>query len=243
MRTPVGISMPWLPLPLMHSGLANQWLNAVLTAMGEAVVGTTMDDTVIIWNSEAQRLCGYSSQEMIGRPHSLLSPSGKRTDARALGEEVVASGQASSRKAVWRCKDGSIRRFTVGLSPVCDAAGHLSGIIETVRLEDVAEGSRNAVDTIPKEGSGQPESLAQRAQLSARDQAIDQLAHELSEPMTAIANYLVAGKQLLNRGAQADTVKMTAANREALKQMSRAADVLRQLRSLVLCGGVGNERD
>lgn len=63
-------------------------------------------------------------------------------------------------------------------------------------------------------------------------EAVRRLAHELSEPITAIVNYLVAAERLLRPGTQLDRTKLEAAIRDALAQVPRAADVLRRLRSL-----------
>lgn len=56
------------------------------------------------------------------------------------------------------------------------------------------------------------------------------LAHEMTEPITALAAYLHAGKRLLDRGLSSDLVKAEVATERALAELARAVDVLRRLR-------------
>lgn len=60
------------------------------------------------------------------------------------------------------------------------------------------------------------------------------LAHEMTEPMTALAAWLHAGKRLLDRGLPYDLVKAEAATERALAELARAVDVLRRLRASAL---------
>jgi PAS domain S-box-containing protein len=212
--------------PLINPGLESPWLNAVVMAVAEAIVGTTMQDTIVIWSRGSQSLLGYSRSEMLGRPRSLLSPPSERADLRALREKVVSSRQSVSQSLAWQCKDGVIRPFAVLLSPVYDTIGHFSGTIEIVRPEEMAVGSANAEAVTP----------VQPVEESAWRPALERLAHELSESIMAIGNYLAAEQELLNCNTPSDTLKLRTAIRESLTQVSRARDVLLRLRSLARCG-------
>jgi PAS domain S-box-containing protein len=214
----------------MHQEPGNQWLNAVLTAFDQAVIGTTVQDTIVIWNHGAERLLGYSPQETIGRPRSLLSPHGESPDIGALGQELVASGGGGSRSVALRCRDRSVRPVTASLYPVFDTAGHVSGIIEIVRAGDVIEAPSSVVGTTVLGGVRRPESLHQEGGSATGDLTVARLTHELSEPITAIGNYLLGAKLLLSRGAQPDRMKLEAAIAEALTQVSRAAVIFQRLR-------------
>ncbi len=108
-------------------------LNVIAMVIKEAIIGTTMEDTIVIWNREAQRLFGYKPEEAIGRSCSLLSASGERAALRLLGQEIASSRQSASRTLAWECKDGSTPSLMVFLSPVCDPDGRGIGTAEIVR--------------------------------------------------------------------------------------------------------------
>ena len=75
------------------------------------------------------------------------------------------------------------------------------------------------------------QNLPRQEAAALSDSTVARLTHELSEPITALHNYLLAAERLLSSDRQLDTVKIQAAITAALTQMSRATVVLRQLRN------------
>ena len=189
---------------MMANLAGSTWLNVIAMVVKEAIIGTTMEDTIVIWNREAQRLFGYEPEEAIGRSRSLLSASGDRAALRLLRQEIASSRQSASRTLAWECKDGSTRSLMVFLSPVYDSDGRVIGTTEIARAGEAV----------------------------AQDRTLEQLVHELTEPLTAIGNYLLAGQELLNREAQSDRLKLRTAIQQALRQLTRTINVLHRIRSL-----------
>lgn len=74
--------------------------------------------------------------------------------------------------------------------------------------------------------------IARAGEAVAQDRTLEQLVHELTEPLTAIDNYLLAGQELLNREAQSDRLKLRTAIQQALRQLTRTINVLHRIRSL-----------
>lgn len=99
------------------------------------------------------------------------------------------------------------------------------------------------VDTTVMGGVKRPGSLSQEGRSAAGDLTVAPLTHELSEPITAIGNYLLGAKRLLSHGAQSDTMKLEAAIEEALTQMSRATVVFQRLRALAFPEEADKEPD
>jgi two-component system, LuxR family, sensor kinase FixL len=182
------------------------WLRAVLALMDEAVIGTTIDGIVVTWNDGARRLLGYHARETIGCPRSMLTFPDAWADTHALCEEARAG--AVSRDVAWLHRDGLILRLPVSRFTVHDTLGHPHGLLEVVH----------------------DDGLSHRARLIALRQTVARLAHEMTEPMTALAAYLHAGKRLLDRRLPSDLVKAEAATERALAELTRAVDVLRRLR-------------
>jgi PAS domain S-box-containing protein len=184
------------------------WLRAFLAIMDEAVIGTTIDGIVVTWNDGAQRLLGYHARQTIGCPRSMITFPDASGDLHALYEEASAGASAVSRDVAWLHRDGSILRLPVSCFAVRDTLGHPRGLLEV--LHD--------------------DGLSHRTGLMALRQTMEHLAHEMSEPLTAIAVYLQAGKHLLDHGLLSDLVKLEEATGRALAELARAIDVLRRLR-------------
>ena len=184
------------------------WLRAVLALMDEAVIGTTIDGIVVTWNDGARRLLGYHARETIGCPRSMLTFADARADTHALYEEARVGDPVVARDVTWLHRDGLILRLPVTCFTVHDTLGRPYGLLEVVH----------------------DDGLSHRARLIALRQAVARLAHEMTEPITALAAYLHAGKRLLDRGLSSDLVKAEVATERALAELARAVDVLRRLR-------------
>ena len=59
---------------LSGSGLAPYWLAAIIESAEDAIITKTLDGIVTSWHKGAERIFGYSAEEMIGKPISLLIP-------------------------------------------------------------------------------------------------------------------------------------------------------------------------
>jgi PAS domain S-box-containing protein len=184
------------------------WLRAFLAIVDEAVIGTTIGGIVVTWNDGAQRLLGYHARETIGCPRSMLTFPDASGDLPALYEKASAGAPAVSRDVAWLHRDGSILRLPVSCFAVRDTLGHPCGLLEV--LHD--------------------DGLSHRTDLIVLRQTMEHLAHEMSEPLTAIAVYLQAGKHLFDQGPPYDLVKAEAATDRALVELARAVDVLQRLR-------------
>src|SRR5665213_993798 len=188
------------------------WLRAALALTDEAVIGTTIDGIVVTWNDGARRLLGFHARETIGCPRSKLTFSDAWADTHALYEEASVGASVSSRDVAWLHRDGLILRLPVSCFAVHDTLGHPYGVLEVVH----------------------DNRLSHRTRLIALRQTMARLAHEMTEPMTALAAWLHAGKRLLDRGLPCDLVKAEAATERALAELARAVDVLRRLRASAL---------
>lgn len=106
-----------------------------------AIVQLDAQGQVLSWNAGAQRIDGYSAQEIVGRHFSLLYSSedvGRGAPRRDL-DAAAATGRYETRG--WRArKDGSTYRASVVLTPVHDDAGALRGFARLTR--DIARPRR-----------------------------------------------------------------------------------------------------
>jgi PAS domain S-box-containing protein len=84
------------------------------------------------WNDGACRLFGYSAEEMVGKPISLLVP-GEREQEEPIILETVAKGEVKRFDTVRLRKDGRHIDVSVTVSPVRDATGKVVGISKVAR--------------------------------------------------------------------------------------------------------------
>jgi PAS domain S-box-containing protein len=108
-------------------------LAAIVESTSDAVVGKTLDGTVVSWNPGAERLFGYTAAEMIGQPmRRLFSPE-------LAAEETDILRRITRGERIEHCesrrirKDGTTVEVSVAISPVRDARGSIIGVSSIAR--------------------------------------------------------------------------------------------------------------
>ncbi len=105
--------------------LARQLLGAV----GQAVIATDLQGTVIYWNDRASQLYGYTEAQALGRPlGGLVVPVEESGNASEIISSVLAGGNWTGEFPV-RHRDGHVFRALVTDSPIRNADGDVVGVI------------------------------------------------------------------------------------------------------------------
>jgi len=119
-----------------------QLMAAVIELSEEAIITTTIDGIVTSWNPAAERLYGYSRQEIIDRPIAPVTPP-ERTDEIRDGLNRIAAGHRSQALETERIrKDGTVFPASITISPIRDEHGLVIGA--SILSHDVTESRRAA---------------------------------------------------------------------------------------------------
>src|SRR5919201_1110093 len=102
-------------------------LAALVGSSDEAIVGETIGGTIRSWNRGAERLYGYSAEEVIGRPVSLLVPVERRQELESILERVAHGERIEHHETVRRHKNGAEIDVTLSVSPVIGPDGRVDG--------------------------------------------------------------------------------------------------------------------
>ncbi len=121
---------------------AKRRLAAIVESSDDAVVGKNMDGIITSWNAGAERLYGYTADEAIGKPFSILVPSDRPGEAEMTADKLRRGERLDHFETVRRRKDGSLVDVSVTYSPIRDAEGHLTGT--SVIARDFSERVRAA---------------------------------------------------------------------------------------------------
>ena len=126
----------------------DRFFAALVDSSDDAIVGLTPQGTVVSWNGGAQRLFGYTAEEMLGRDTTVLVPPQRRDQlssvlARARNTETVRNVVTERLR-----KDGTLLAVSITASPVTGPDGALLGVSVTGRdvtaQVDAAERRRGA---------------------------------------------------------------------------------------------------
>jgi len=109
-------------------------LAAVVESSQDAIVSGTPDGTIETWNAGAERLYGYSAEEMVGRRSvTRLLSEGDFSGATELRERLLAGEPVRDLETRERRKDGSFVDVSVSVSPLVDADGRVVGLSSIAR--------------------------------------------------------------------------------------------------------------
>jgi PAS domain S-box-containing protein len=102
-------------------------LSAVVEFSGEAIISSTLDSIITSWNPAAERLYGYSGEEIVGEHGGSLIPAGRLDELKAIVDEVRAGHTVENLETVRIRMDGSVFPVSLTVSPIYDADGVIIG--------------------------------------------------------------------------------------------------------------------
>lgn len=115
-------------------------LALIVESSDDAIIGKSLDGTIVSWNSGAERIYGYSAQEMLGRECNVLVPPQDWPTVVAQLKGVGRGERIETFEAIRVRKNGSPINISVTLSSVKDSAGNIIGSSEIER--DITERKR-----------------------------------------------------------------------------------------------------
>jgi PAS domain S-box-containing protein len=104
-----------------------RFLAAVVDSTDDAVIGKTLDGTILSWNGGAEKLYGYTAEEAVGQHVSILVPPEHREELEGILDRLRSGQRVPSFETVRVRKDGTLVDVSVTMSPVRDDDGVLVG--------------------------------------------------------------------------------------------------------------------
>jgi diguanylate cyclase (GGDEF)-like protein/PAS domain S-box-containing protein len=115
-------------------------LAAIVESSDDAIFGNTLEGIITSWNPGAERLYGYSADEILGKHISILFPPERQSEVSKVLEKIGHTGEINSYETVRMAKDGRRIYVSVTVSPVRDSSGNIIGTSGIVR--DITERKR-----------------------------------------------------------------------------------------------------
>src|SRR5664280_1503559 len=104
-----------------------QTMAAIVETSQDAIVGKSPANIITSWNPAAERMFGWSSQEIIGRSGNLIGPEDRAQEIRDLTAKSGAGQAVENLETVRRRKDGTVFPVTLTVSPIRNADGAIIG--------------------------------------------------------------------------------------------------------------------
>jgi PAS domain S-box-containing protein len=109
------------------------YLASLVESSDDAIIGQTLDGTIVSWNMGAERLYQYHIDEVLGRTISLLTPENRPQELPELMERIGKGEHVEGFETLRVRKDGTPVEVWLTLSPIKDAAGRVIGASSIAR--------------------------------------------------------------------------------------------------------------
>ena len=108
-------------------------LAAIVESSDDAIDSKALDGTILSWNAGAERLYGYSAEEVAGRHTTMLVPSDRPDEVTTLLEKIKRGERVEHFETVRVRKDGTRIDVSVSMSPIRDTAGNITAVSTIAR--------------------------------------------------------------------------------------------------------------
>jgi PAS domain S-box-containing protein len=119
------------------------WLAAIVDSSDDAIISKNLDGVILTWNRAAQRLFGYSEEEVVGQPIMIIVPPELHHEEQEILRRLRAGERIEHRETRRITRDGRYLDVSLTISPVRDAEGTIIGASKILR--DVTERRRSEI--------------------------------------------------------------------------------------------------
>ena len=208
-------------------------LSSILSTVPDAMVVIDEYGTILSFSAAAQALFGYTEEQVVGRNVSLLMPS---PDRERHGGYILRYLETGERRIIGKGRvvfaarsDGSTFPMELSIGEANTGAERIfTGFIRDLTERRQAEARLEDLQA----------ELIHVSRVSAMGSMASTLAHELNQPIGAIANYVEAVRDRLVDLDPEELPMLVEALNDAAKDAQRAGDIVRRLREFVSRGEV-----
>jgi len=123
-----------------RADLDAQRLASIVESSNDAIISKSLDGIITSWNRGAERLFGYTAEEVIGKAVTILIPEDRISEEPEILERIRRGKRVDHYDTVRRRKDGSLIDISLTVSPLKDADGRIIGASKIAR--DITERKR-----------------------------------------------------------------------------------------------------
>ncbi|HEY3153139.1 MAG TPA: CheR family methyltransferase [Candidatus Binatia bacterium] len=123
-----------------HADVITASLAAIVNSSEDAIIGKDMNGVITSWNKSAERLFGYTAQEAIGEPITMLIPPDRQHEEPEILARLKRGESVNNFETVRLHKNGSPLEISLTISPIKDATDKVIGASKIAR--DISERKR-----------------------------------------------------------------------------------------------------
>jgi PAS domain S-box-containing protein len=215
-----------------QADLVSRRLAAIVDNSDDAIVGKDLSSIITSWNQGAQRIFGYTAEEMIGTSIKRLIPADRQDEEDKILARLRRGERFDHFETIRVTKDGRELHVSLTISPIKDARGNIVGaskIARNITDRKLAETALRAAQEAAEAANAEKAQLLESERLARadaerasriKDEFLATLSHELRTPLNA-----VLGWSTILRGRKNLDQEMT----QALETIDRNARIQGQI--------------
>jgi PAS domain S-box-containing protein len=141
-----------------------RWLASIVESSDDAIVSKNLDGVITSWNRGAERIFGYTAEEAVGRPITIVIPQGRQDEERAILTRIRRSEHIDHFETVRQRKHGSLITVSLTVSPVRNAEGRIVGASKIARDITEQKRSQEQISTLAREAEHRSKNLLANVQ-------------------------------------------------------------------------------
>jgi PAS domain S-box-containing protein len=110
-----------------------QHLAAIVESSDDAIISKNLDGVITSWNRGAEVLFGYTAEEMVGKPVTLLIPADRAEEEHSILARLRCGERIAHYETIRQHKDGSLVDVSLTVSPIRDVTGRVVGASKIAR--------------------------------------------------------------------------------------------------------------
>ncbi|HEX5779537.1 MAG TPA: PAS domain S-box protein [Xanthobacteraceae bacterium] len=207
------------------------YLASILSTIPDAMIVIDTRGMILSFSAAAERLFDYNASEIVGKNVKILMPAPYRENHDGYLQRYLATGEKRiigvGRLVVGERRDGSTfpMELAVGEMKLGDEQ-YFTGFVRDVTERQQTEQRLQELQS----------ELVQVSRLTAMGEMASTLAHELNQPLSAIANYMKGSRRLMQEATDERSALVKEALDKAADQAMRAGQIIRRLREFVARG-------
>ena len=183
-------------------------LAAIVDSSDDAIIGKTMDTTIVSWNRGAERIYGYTAAEVIGLPISVLLPPGLEDEVPQIMKRLRRGEKVEHYETKRRRKDGTVIEVSVTVSLIKTSSGEIIGasaVARDITERKQAEAARSHIARL--EDSQAAHRLLLERVFETQEQERRRIARELHDEAGQLMASLLVGLRALDDSKTVDEAK------------------------------------
>jgi len=196
-----------------RSGPVESWrslLAAIVESSDDAMISDDLEARVTSWNRAAERMFGYTAEEMLGQSILRIVPPQYHEQEFSILQRLRAGEKVERFETLRLCKDGQVVEVSLNFSPIRDQDGQTVAVASVAH--DVSERKRMERQLI------RSEKLAATGRMAAT------VAHEINNPLESVLNFVYLARRSTPTGDKAHAYLLSAEG-----ELDRVAHIIRRV--------------